>query len=307
MAAALRSRPGGARGTKEGKRARSVRIPPDRRESFSVEGHTVPAAVIKDSACVNGKLHEMAWGYHAQADNGTVYYLGEDVNIHRKGKVVGHSGAFRYGRDTTTFGIAMPAHPTGARRSTFERIPGQGSERNRVTDARPRFVTPARTFNRALEIKGYVLPEREKEIKYYARGVGLIGELSATSNATAQRPLRGSALRAAAPRPNHESERSHHQRHGNRGADRPDHTGDLVVVAAQHPPRGHERTVPHRRAQHGEQDEAAHSRHEPPKQHEPAAVAVKPVVGTVEVGLGQPQQPPVAEQQRTAAVASDRV
>jgi hypothetical protein len=182
MAAALRSRPGGARGTKEGKRARSVRIPPDRRESFSVEGHTVRAAVIKDSACVNGKLHEMAWGYHAQADNGTVYYLGEDVNIHRKGKVVGHSGAFRYGRDTTTFGIAMPAHPTGARRSTFERIPGQGSERNRVTDARPRFVTPAWTFNRALEIKGYVLPEREKEIKYYARGVGLIGELSATSN-----------------------------------------------------------------------------------------------------------------------------
>jgi hypothetical protein len=121
-------------------------------------------------------------GLPAQADNGTVYYLGEDVNIHRKGKVVGHSGAFRYGRDTTTFGIAMPAHPTGARRSTFERIPGQGSERNRVTDARPRFVTPTRTFNRALGIKGYVLPEREKEIKYYARGVGLIGELSATSN-----------------------------------------------------------------------------------------------------------------------------
>ena len=43
-------------------------------------GEAVEAAIVQDRGYHNGKLHEIALDYYAQADDGTVYYLGEDVN-----------------------------------------------------------------------------------------------------------------------------------------------------------------------------------------------------------------------------------
>jgi len=148
----------------------------DRTRRFTVAGRQVDAAVFEDKAFEDGKHVETALDYYAQADDGTVYYLGEDVDVYERGRVVGHPGAFRYGRDTSTLGIAMPARPRRGQRFTFERIPGRGSERNRVVSTSACVRTPAGVFRRALRIAGYLLPEREHETKYYARGVGLVAE-----------------------------------------------------------------------------------------------------------------------------------
>ena len=45
-----------------------------------------------------------------------VYYFGEDVDIYRDGKIVGHDGAWLAGEGGARFGLAMPGSPLlGAR------------------------------------------------------------------------------------------------------------------------------------------------------------------------------------------------
>ena len=41
---------------------------------------------MEDRAYVDGQLEEIALGYFGQADDGAVYYFGEDVNIYSKRK-----------------------------------------------------------------------------------------------------------------------------------------------------------------------------------------------------------------------------
>lgn len=181
------------RGTKDGKQVRSVITPLKRTKLFRVHGKPVRALVVKDRAYENGKLREVALDYYAQADNGTVHYLGEDVDIYNPAgtRVVSHDGAFLYGRDTRTLGVAMPAQPRPGRLFTFERVPGQGSERNRVVAAKARLEVPAGVFTRALKVRSYHRPDGEREIKWYARGVGLLKEQGPTGSVElAARPAR---------------------------------------------------------------------------------------------------------------------
>lgn len=162
------------RGVNGGVKVRSVRTLLDRTKTFRVNGQTVRAAIVEDRAYENGALHEVALDYYAQADDGTVYYLGEDVDIYDKAgkRVVSHEGAFLYGRDTRTLGVAMPASPTPGERFTFERIPGTGSETNRVVSRR----------GSLLQIGARLMPERERETKWYRRGVGLLKEQGETGS-----------------------------------------------------------------------------------------------------------------------------
>ena len=170
------------RGTKEGRRVRSVITPLERTKAFRIHGSPVRAMVVKDRAYENGKLHEVALDYYAQADDGTVYYLGEDVDIYNRAgtRVVSHEGAFLYGRDTRTLGVAMPARPRKGARFTFERVPGLGSERNRVVSTTARVSVPGGTFSPALKIRSYHRPDAERELKWYAPGVGLLKEQGPT-------------------------------------------------------------------------------------------------------------------------------
>jgi hypothetical protein len=142
----------------------------------------VRALVVEDRAFNDGVLHEVALDYYAQADDGTVYYLGEDVDIYDKTgtRVVSHEGAFLYGRETDTLGVAMPADPQVGERYVFERIPGQGSESNRVLATDARLRVPAGRFRGVLKVRADHLPDREREFKWYVRGRGLAKEQGPT-------------------------------------------------------------------------------------------------------------------------------
>lgn len=170
-------------GVKEGVSVRSVRTLLRGTKTFQVNGKAVNAAIVEDRAWENGNLHEVALDYFAQADDGTVHYLGEDVDIYDPTgtTVVSHEGAFLYGVDTKTLGVAMPANPQPGNRFTFEKIPGVGSETNRVVSVTATVAVPYGTFtNSALEIDGFLSPGGERETKWYARGVGVIKEADAT-------------------------------------------------------------------------------------------------------------------------------
>jgi hypothetical protein len=166
------------RGTADGKPARTVRRLLKRTKAFRVHGRRVRAAIVQDRAYLEGKLHEVALDYYAQADDGTVYYLGEDTDIYNAAgtRVISHEGEFLYGRDTNVLGVAMPADPRRGQRFVFEDIPRVGSERSRVVSLTRKLTVPAGTFEPVLEVEARVLPDRETEQKFFARGVGLLKE-----------------------------------------------------------------------------------------------------------------------------------
>jgi hypothetical protein len=165
------------RGVVDGKRVRADKTLLDRTEAFQVDGQRVDAAIVQDRGYHNGILHEIALDYYAQATDGTVYYLGEDVNYYDKhGHVTGHHGAFRYGQDTGFLGIAMPAAPRPGQRYVTEDVPGEGKDRSRVLSVGKDVEVPAGRFGSSLEVRGFVLPDRESERKVYVRGIGLVVE-----------------------------------------------------------------------------------------------------------------------------------
>ena len=164
------------RGTNDGAKVRAVKTRLDRTQPFTIGRQRVEAAIVEDRGFQDGELHEIALDFYAQADDGTVYYLGEDVNYYKKGKVIGHEGAFRYGRDTEVLGVAMPAEPKPGAEFKFENVPKVGSEQNRVAKLGGEASIEGTNYTEVLAVEGLVLPDREKEVKYFARGVGLLRE-----------------------------------------------------------------------------------------------------------------------------------
>ena len=160
----------------EGTRQRSVRTTLRRTKRFEVEGQRVDAAIVRDDDYEDGELVERTLDYFAQADDGTVYYLGEDVENYRRGRVVNHEGSWLYGRDTDVLGVAMPADPKLGDQWRFEDVPGVTTESDRVEETGMRARVRGRDFSAVIRVQEFVQPEGEVEYKLYAPGIGVILE-----------------------------------------------------------------------------------------------------------------------------------
>ena len=160
----------------DGGRERVVKTLRRRTKRFDVEGRRVDAVIIRDDAYEDGKLVERTLDYFAQADDGTVYYLGEDVDNYRRGKVVDHDGSWLYGRDTDVLGVAMPADPQVGDQWRFEDVPGVTTESDRVEETGMRARAGGRDFSGVIRVQEFVQPEGEVEYKLYAPGAGVILE-----------------------------------------------------------------------------------------------------------------------------------
>jgi len=130
---------------------------------------------MKDRLFVDGKLEEIAWDYFGQADDGTVYYFGEEVNIYSKRKVVSHEWAWRYGVHTEQLGVKMPANPQVGDNFAAENVPDITPENHEVLSISETVVVPAGTFTNCLKIQES-LSGGTVQYKYYAPNVGVIKE-----------------------------------------------------------------------------------------------------------------------------------
>ena len=160
----------------DGTRTRSVQTVLRRTERFRVYGHAVDAVAVRDNAYEDGRLVESTLDYFAQADDGTVFYLGEDVDNIENGKVTDHDGSWRLGRDTTVPGVAMPADPGLDTRYRFEDVPGITSESDRVEEVGMRAKAGGKLLHDVIRISEFTQPDGEVEQKLYAPGVGQILE-----------------------------------------------------------------------------------------------------------------------------------
>ncbi len=86
-------------------------------------GRGVETVVSQFVAYEQDRILEVAVDYFAQADDGSVWYFGEDVSTYEKGVVASHEGTWRAGKDGPP-GMIMPAHPHVGDVYRPENIPG---------------------------------------------------------------------------------------------------------------------------------------------------------------------------------------
>jgi hypothetical protein len=152
---------------------------PELHKIFKIGDQTVDALVVEDREFVKGKLAEVALDYIAQSDDGAVYYLGEDVDEYKNDKVVGHAGAWLYGKDTQKLGLLMPAHPKVGDKYKSEDVPKITWEVDEVISLSEKAKVPAGTYVNCLKIKE-TLSDGKTEYKLFAPGVGCIKEIEGT-------------------------------------------------------------------------------------------------------------------------------
>jgi hypothetical protein len=164
----------GKEGVKKVRAERTTK--PDIRKAFKIGGQTVEALVVEDRVFENGQLAEVALDYFAQADDGTVYYLGEDVDEYRNGKIISHESAWLVGVHTQKPSVLMPAHPKLGDRFRSEDVPKITTEDDEVISVSTVVKVPAGSFQNCLKVKE-TLSDGKIEYKYYAAGVGVVKEV----------------------------------------------------------------------------------------------------------------------------------
>jgi hypothetical protein len=166
-------------GNDEGQHLRIVRTLLDRTEPFTYAGQSLNAAVVRDRV-VDVKAHQLiekTIDYFAQDDAGAVYYLGEDVNEYKRGKLVTHEGQWRLGRDTQVAGILMPASPKVGDVFKSEDVPGIIEETSNVIALGGKSTIDGHKYSNVLRIREDVTaPTTETEFKRYAPGTGVVTE-----------------------------------------------------------------------------------------------------------------------------------
>ncbi len=165
----------------EGKEsAKKIRIErtakPDVKKTFKIGDQTIESLAFEDREFENDVLAEVALDYFAQDDNGTVYYLGEDVDEYQDGKVVGHEGSWLFGKDTPCPGILFPAKPKVGDKYKSEDVSNTIDELDEVVSISESVTTPAGTYKDCVKIKEH-LADGTTEYKYFAKGVGVVREV----------------------------------------------------------------------------------------------------------------------------------
>jgi hypothetical protein len=159
---------------KDGTTERSVLTRLERTKRFTVAGQRVDAAVFEDKAFEAGKHVETALDYYAQADDGTVYYLGEHVRNIKNGRLISTEGTWLLGKHTDVPGVAMPANPQVGAQWHFEDVPGITTESNTVEETGLRTKAAGRLFTDVIRVQEFIQPQGELEYKLYASGTGTI-------------------------------------------------------------------------------------------------------------------------------------
>ena len=142
-------------------------------ETKLVDG--VETRVVEEKETANGQVVEISRNYFAiSTKTSDVFYFGEDVDMYKDGKVVGHEGAWLSGVNGARFGMMMPGTPLLGARYQQEVAPKVAMDRAEVVSLTETLQTPAGKFEKCLKTEESSALEGGKEQKLYAPGIGLI-------------------------------------------------------------------------------------------------------------------------------------
>jgi hypothetical protein len=134
----------------------------------------VESRIVEDREEKNGQLVELTRDYYA-IDSATndVYYMGEDVDVYKNGKVAGHEGSWLSGVNGAKFGLMMPGAPKARQKFYQELAPGAGQDRAEIVSIQEKIATPAGTFEKCVHVVETSPMEKGlHDHKWYAPGVG---------------------------------------------------------------------------------------------------------------------------------------
>ena len=160
-------------GKEGGKSVRVVNTRKATKKVFLIGGQKVSPVAVEFREFEDGKLKEIALDYYAQDDGGTVYYLGEEVANYRNGKIIGHEGAWEYGKKNAALGVFLPANPKVGDKYQPENVPGVTKEDDEVISISETVTVPNGTYRNCIKIKE-TLSDGTIEYKVYAKGIGMI-------------------------------------------------------------------------------------------------------------------------------------
>jgi hypothetical protein len=141
-------------------------------ETKTIDG--VECRVVEDREEKNGRLAELTRDYYA-IDGGTndVYYMGEEVDVYKNGKIAGHEGSWLSGVKGAKFGMMLPGQPKVGQRFYQEQAPGIGMDRIEIKSISETVTTPAGTFDKCIFVEETTpLEKGVRDHKWYAAGVG---------------------------------------------------------------------------------------------------------------------------------------
>jgi hypothetical protein len=142
-------------------------------ETEMVDG--VETRVVEEFESKDGQVVEISRNFFAQAEDGTVCYFGEDVDIYDgAGNVTSHSGEWRAGEGENRPGVFMPADLEVGQAFQQEVAPGIAEDQAKVIAIGETTEVPAGTFDDTVRMEDASPIDGSRGTKVYARGIGLI-------------------------------------------------------------------------------------------------------------------------------------
>src|SRR6266511_251797 len=133
-------------------------------------GDQIPVLVSQYMAYLDGRLDEVALDRYAQADDGSVWYLGEDVFDYRSGAIAFTEGTWLAGREGPA-AMIMPAHPRVGDVYRTENAPGIVFEEITVKAADQTVPGPSGPISGAMTVQE-LHTDGKTEDKIFAPGFG---------------------------------------------------------------------------------------------------------------------------------------
>jgi hypothetical protein len=134
------------------------------------EGRPVEALVSQYVAYLDGRIEEVALDYYAQADDGSVWYFGEDVFNYADGVIADREGTWLAGREAPA-AMIMPADPKVGEVYRPENLPGLVFEEVRVKTVGTTVDGPRGPVEGAL-VADELHQDGSHELKTFAPGYG---------------------------------------------------------------------------------------------------------------------------------------
>jgi hypothetical protein len=140
----------------------------------------VTTVVVHDTVSTAGTVKEDTFDWYAQDRKGNVWYFGEDTKEYENGAVVNTEGSWEAGVDGAKAGIIMKARPRPGVAYRQEYYRGHAEDFAQVLRTVESVTVPTGSYHDVLETKEFTpLEPKLVEHKYYARGVGVVREVTA--------------------------------------------------------------------------------------------------------------------------------
>jgi hypothetical protein len=140
-------------------------------ETVSWNGARVRTVRSQFVAYLGGRIFEVAVDRYAQADDGSVWYLGEDAYTYDRGRVADTEGTWLAGKDGPP-ALIMPAHPRVGDVYRTENIPGLVFEQVTVEKTDQTVSGPTGPVHGAMVGRELHMDEARLERKVFAPGYG---------------------------------------------------------------------------------------------------------------------------------------